>query len=289
MREVDKKLAEALGETKAKSYMSLNNNRPAVVFAEKSKFFKQVMDDGYVFNPYIHRRWLPVQYNQLVENTGSLTIPEKIAAWYNYGYSIKFVLEEVDKMCTLSKYDRAAFDERKNFFTIETVKSILLNYIVKFESFLPRDKTGVPYFWTNLWNCYINLDVDQITEFYEGTDWFGMKTIKARNVYNVSQFRDRIDLVKKSISEAVSYYEIQKAINMFPQLRLRVRMRCKLDTQFIEGFWKAGAYYSIKHKIMFEKKALPNGKTGHEAYEEIREMLEEGATAELFHNVYALM
>lgn len=31
-------------------------------FAKKSKFYKKIMQDGYFYNPYVHRRWLPYQF-----------------------------------------------------------------------------------------------------------------------------------------------------------------------------------------------------------------------------------
>ena len=39
-------------------------------FAKNSKFYGQVMKDGHIFNPYMHRRFLPAQFRNNIRSAG---------------------------------------------------------------------------------------------------------------------------------------------------------------------------------------------------------------------------
>ena len=39
-------------------------------FGKNSQFYKQEMSDGHIFNPYIHRRWLPAQFRRNIREAG---------------------------------------------------------------------------------------------------------------------------------------------------------------------------------------------------------------------------
>ena len=82
------------------------------------------MEDGHVFNPYIHRRWLPYQFMNSVywvrqyyaETIGyakilerELTIGNNVGNW-KYMYD-KFG-KELNALYTLSKRDKKAYKER---------------------------------------------------------------------------------------------------------------------------------------------------------------------------------
>ena len=283
MRRTDEVLMEALGD-KANEYMSLSNV-PVYEkknFAKTSKFYGQIMDDGYVFNPYIHRRWLPAQYEREKEDMCLSFLRDKIDTKYAY----HVMRDEISKMYTLFTYDKDAFEERKKFFTLDTCKEFLISYCegIKYSIFQNS---------YNLWlggefeNFYILIDykvaVDKIVR--EGAD------IKFQSVVSDYKFRELIEIIKDRINKSSGYGELWLVINKYP-LNL---VPCKSSIQFteipnsfLEAYWKAGAYYSIKNNLMFKKGKI-DGKSGTQGCEHLRSLLDNGISAQELHDIYMNM
>ena len=57
-------------------------------FGKNSKFYKQIMADGNIFNPYIHRRFLPAQFRRNIRYAGYGGIREFVRDSYNWNYVI---------------------------------------------------------------------------------------------------------------------------------------------------------------------------------------------------------
>ena len=52
-------------------------------FGKNSQFYKQEMSDGHIFNPYIHRRWLPAQFRRNIREAGYNGIHDYVKRCYN--------------------------------------------------------------------------------------------------------------------------------------------------------------------------------------------------------------
>ena len=98
-------------------------------FGKHSQFYRQVMADGNIFNPYIHRRFLPAQFRRNVRIAGYNGIHDFVKKSYTWNYVIRFLKEECAKLAMLERRDREAFVERSQFFTLEDMKVILTQYV----------------------------------------------------------------------------------------------------------------------------------------------------------------
>ncbi len=285
MRTADENLAKALGMG-ANKYPSLNVNliRGKRNFAQKSKFHGQIMEDGYIFNPYIHRRWVPVQYREIVPIINAFSMAEYLNKNRKHKYMIEFIINEVRKLHMLRMYDFTAYEERSKFFTIDVVKNILAFAV---EKFLNAVQDRSLNYWNGKYSTYV---------FYYGTYYLKEEDVKVKNVLEPSlsgivcksvtsmqPFKDRINRIINKIKKADTYYEVLKAINEcdFPLTHWAM----DIDDSFVEPFQKTGAYYSIKNGIMFDNKEFM-GVKGAEACKKLRELLDAGTTGKEFHDLY---
>lgn len=285
MREMDKRMAEALKE-KSAEYPSLQNNNAIYIeksFGEKSAFYNNIMEDGYVFNPYIHRRWLPAQYVNLVRY-GDEPVNEKIAKRYSERYAINFVFQELDKLCLLKRYDRKAFEERRQFFTVECMKGIILEHLSAGLEEVCK-KTGSPSYILCRFGYLVDKKYAEKVESLR-RNWWG--EYDNETVYDWSKLQNIISEVITNVEKADTYFEIRRAFNNFPEGKKCIVNGRQLTPGFIEAFWKSGAYYTVKNEIMFHKKEV-DGLKGNAACRKIQSMLFEGATAADFHKIYESM
>jgi hypothetical protein len=289
MRETDKRMIDALGEENAVKYPSLNNNICIEkALAKNSAFYNTIMEDGYVFNPYIHRRWLPVQYEDLVAYARSYnySMPVAIKDRYTYMYAIDFVLQEVRKLCTLSRYDKKAFEERSQFFTLDIVKKIIIEYIKWGMELIPASgkMTRINHISTPLGFLYKE-SYEQVNVL-KRDEWFG--SMRNTAMYDWSPAINRFEEMMSKIENSKTYFGIYKAIKGLEVRKGFEKHSPLIPNDFIEAFWKSGAYYTIKSKVMFQKGEV-NGLKGNAACKEIHSMLIAGATAQDFHRIYESM
>ena len=92
---------------------------------------------GFAFNPYMIRRFLPAQFEQLMRKYGN-NVHFAITKEYSYMYSITYTLEEVRKLVMLQQRDQIAFDERSKVFTIIDCRNIFFYYftVIKWDFFI---------------------------------------------------------------------------------------------------------------------------------------------------------
>ena len=98
-------------------------------FGKNSQFYKQEMADGHIFNPYIHRRWLPAQFRRNIREAGYNGIHDYVKRCYNWNYVVRFLKQECWKLAMLQRRDPDAFRERSAFFTLHDMQRILAQYI----------------------------------------------------------------------------------------------------------------------------------------------------------------
>ena len=216
-------------------------------WALSSQFYDQVMEDGHIFNPYLHRRFVPSQFLRLMKYN-NMDAHTAIERGYGFVYSIEWVKEEVRKLAFLQKADPIAFDERKVFLTIDNVKSIIDHYVCEAAKFI-NDEISI----------YRRVKVGKYSRIGRGD---------AENaIAELHQFSNKV--------RSVITYE-----SMNELLQGHYVIGVKYDTVksgvFVESFEKAGAYYTLKHLVMFEHLTL-NGKSGADACAELTQYLHEPA------------
>lgn len=291
MRGKDEALKEALGENGSK-YTSLctNDRYEQKTFAPRSQFHGKIMNDEYVFNPYIHRRWLPAQYELLSAKNvcSNETFKETFLRNANAQYVSAVVVNEIKKMVVLSEHDRTAYAERKHFFTVDICKEILAQFLCKArESLVESNMAQTEYRYTGSRTCVYN----GISTRIETEDFKTLHVLRYPGVcitiYQIIPLMQAIDNAINKIEHARSYYTIQKALNEVCYARFNFK-KLNIDDipeVFYESFFAAGAFYSLKNQILFTEKKI-DGKAGREAYEHIMKMTEDGATWEELHTLY---
>lgn len=254
----EEQLAKKLGDRR-NQYLSLNNiTIKEVAFAENSQFYGEIMNDGYIFNPYIHRRWLPAQFVRLFKEHKRQTDRKKYYAG-KQEYLAKYLIAEIYKLNMLSKLNLDAYYERSKFFTVDIcrdyfidmlelilykLKSFPLNSCKKFE-YIP----WLGFVATNFTRRVIN-----------------EKLVKG---YFVINYEERIINVLEELRHSKSYERIER-LCFCGDIFSRDRMRYILPSyDLFTPFDKAGLYYTIKHFLMFED-ASYKGKSSTEGLELLR-------------------
>lgn len=120
----------------------------------------------------------------------------------------------------------------------------------------------------------------------------GVGTIEKTEITD-KLIKEEINKYMKRLRKSDTYIELRLAIKEFTLFNrnkiVSTSFPCTVVPDcFYEAFWKAGAYYSIKHKIMFEHKSL-DGKFGREGCDALRKLLDNGTSAQELHEFYMKM
>ena len=273
MREIDENLKEALN-TDFEKYPSLNPNivEDGTVIAKNSRFFSRMMEDGYVFNPYIHRRWLPKQYRKLMKDAGMPILLQEfyeyIRDYFSNKYWLKFVDDELNKLINLNRYDVKAFKERSQFFTVDIIKKLYVDYVSGFleeAEKLRNISYFVDYFFVRYRDYCFVVPVKYCNRMTDGA-------YKINNLYF-----DKLEDAKSRIENAMVYSEIKAGIEILDELGVLkhfhdIPLNDETKGRLIYAYIEEGAYYTIKDALMF-RGATFKGKTSVEGCQLLKHTL----------------
>lgn len=187
--------------------------------AKTSKFFNKIMADGYIFNPYLHRRWIAKQFLAMMKK--DLNVDKQIKENYDLMYSIRYTRKEFKKIQYCMDYDTSA--ERRMFFSGEAIKQILLDYLEKVEKYLESKH-----------------------------DWFGLWDEVERDFVKKDALVTRIKYVKTLIDTnryaCITWENLEKLVDRMPV----VQIEGDISKSFLDAFKKSGVYYTFKHLVLFE-------------------------------------
>lgn len=253
-------------------------------WAENSKFYgKEIC--GYAYNPYMIRRFLPAQFNQLITKYNG-NVHKAITIEYPYMYSIKYTLEEVRKLAMLQKRDKIAYDERRYVFTINQCKKIFVEYINaviehlnnEVNVFVSYSKVGKEYGcgikgfgWIKAGVVSEKIDNHKVVKYLEMTDEF-------KNVFNY------LGDMKSRVERCWTYKELYKI--MSAKDLIKVPAEHKKSSDFMDCFIKAGSYYTLKQQLMFNENIYFKGDRGRTAVVRLRTLLERGYEG---YKIYAML
>ena len=205
----------------------------ALVVVKKDPIAEHILEDGYVRNTKLHRRFVMAQmFNMLnyVSYDGKYAgYNDCLKRMYGYKYTFDMMLDEVKVLSKLEVRDKETFDERKHFFTKNVISKVIEDYVKKLDKYintLPTHKCkGVPY-----------------------------KRIKGKNVFCA-------DLEKKYylpalldasyIGTAKNYTEVYKILNKFTKNMINLPYNTPKSKEWIDAYKGEGAYYTLKNLIMF--------------------------------------
>ena len=192
----------------------------------------QIIEDGYVRNTKLHRRFVMAQMFQGLNYVSWDKKRTGYNEWLkNFGikYEFDMMLEEIRVLSKLEERDRETFVERAHFFTKDVITKTMEDYVVALTAHvnvLPEKKCkGVPYKRIKGNNIFV-VDID--------------KKIYAPLRYDISR-----------IKYASSYNEIYKIVKTFMKKMIAVPYKTPKSKAWIDAYKGEGAFYTLKNLVMF--------------------------------------
>lgn len=209
------------------------NGQPVIMNNKPDPIVEQILNDGYVRNTKLHRRFVMAQMFQMLNYESYDGYEEGFHAClrnrYGYDYTFKMMLEEVRVLYKLEVRDMESFEERSHFFTKEVVIAVLEDYMDKLKSYvnkLPDRKCkGVPYKRINNENIF-NADLE-------------------KKVY--APLKRKLDRVRS----AHNYSTIYLYLKDFMKDMIKLHYSTPKSKAWIDAFKGEGAYYTLKNLIMY--------------------------------------
>lgn len=223
-------LVVELRDKRTGQLLQVDLNSPLSPLGSRSRFYGQIMADGHIYNPYIHRRFIAAQFRELHRTFGIDGIEHGVAQRYDWAYAIALLRKEVHTLALLEARDKPGFEERRSFFTLNAVQSILEDYVRQ-----------------------VKLHVDRLAARRQGESIFveGEGRIACQNL---RPFKHRFDVLLMRVRECCTYQTLDKTLEAFRDVPLPEDT--PLPASFIQPFVEADAYYTLKHAVMFEHKQL---------------------------------
>lgn len=203
-------------------------------YAEKSALHNKIMDDGVVFNPYIHRRFLPAQYLNMIpvtSNGNRRSYEESMKYRYSYTYTIQHTISEVNKLAMLQKHDPSAFAERSCFMSPKQAMMIFDDYVRDMKEYVVKLEK----------------------EYHALPTRKKMTNRQKQLIRATASWEERIEaweIVIGKFRRQMSYNDISKIVGSVGVYDLPYET--KKSRTFVECFKANGAYYTMKHLIMFK-------------------------------------
>lgn len=233
---------EATGEIRP---ITINDEQDAYAFAQNSRFFGQTMQDGHIFNPYIHRRFIAVQFERLIRQYGYSNVKRSFSETRGWDYAIDVLLKEVHVLATLQRKDTAAFNERSRFFTMSACLKIIYDYAYAVRQHIDKH----------------HKDAGQYPSFY--LPKYGMMKKQ-----NARPMMHRFWKLVETAKDCKTYAQLEALLEGFDWLKLPTGHH--LPDSFVTPYLEAGAYFTLKHHMMF--KGLTMGRESqHESLRKLRE------------------
>ena len=216
--------------------MTLNEEGVPVVAneTEEDPILNQIIEDGYVRNTKLHRRWVMAQMFRMLNYKsywGNETGYDAcLRNSYGYMYQFDMMLEEVRVLSKLEVRDKESFDERSHFFTKDVVIATCKDYLEKLRAHVNslnnRKCKGVPY-----------------------------KRIKGKDIFVADLNKKVYEPIKRKIwrlEKVQNYTELYKELQKFVDA-MWVNLpgqtaKCKV---WIDAYKGSGAYYTLKNLVMY--------------------------------------
>jgi hypothetical protein len=202
----------------------------------KDAIANQIVEDGYVGNTKLYRRFVMAQMFQALNYVSWDKKRTGYNAWlkrFGIKYQFEMMLEEIRVLSKLEVKDTEAFIERSRFFTKEVIAKTMEDYVDQLEKHINTLKTykckGLPY-----------------------------KKIKGKDVFVADLHKKIYSPMRIDISRtkrARSYAEIHKIVSSFkkkmvaPYYGLGYGM--EKSNSWIDAYKGEGAFYTLKNLLMF--------------------------------------
>ena len=211
----------------------INEHGQPVVVNNNDAIAEQIIENGYVRNTKLHRRFVMAQMFQMLNYVSFDGKDEGYNGYlkrmYCYDYTFQMMLEEVRVLSRLESSDQESFEERSHFFTKEVVLEVLCDYIEKLKVHIDKRPTkkckGVPY-----------------------------KQVKGKNIF-VDDLDKRIyrPLMTQItyMKYAKNYGQLYKLLKDFMDDMIKLPYNTPKSKAWVDAFKGEGAYYTLKNLVMY--------------------------------------
>ena len=207
---------------------------------ETNVVYEQIIEDGYVRNTKLHRRWITAQTFRML-NYKSWNRREEgyNAALKNFGYNYTFqmMLEEVRVLGKLQERDVESFNERVHFFDKDVVVAVCEDYVDKLKAYVDKLQTknckGVPY-----------------------------KRIKGKDIFVEDLHKKLYAPIETKIRRMIyetNYTKLYRLLRDFIKNMIKLDWTTPKSKAWVDAYKGAGAYYTCKNLIMFHDCRVKEG------------------------------
>lgn len=247
-----------LKQLDGKNYFSLTDLESAPksseYYAKKSALYGKIMQDGNIYNPYIHRRFLPAQYMKIMYDINDFKNNITLK------YIVNYVIDEAKRLEHLRRYDPITYRERCLFFNYDVISETLCNYLIFVKEDLKHRGLHVKI-----------LDYDNT--YYSQHD----KSI----INNV------LEEAKNAFAQCNSYYRFVTTFEKYNIRGIEDLYGVNIPNvfrKFMNAYLSSGAYYTMKHLIMFDGYVFADGQTTELALRQLETNILSGVDSEKLHD-----
>ena len=215
--------------------------------AEIDPIAQSIIEDGYVKNSKLHRRWITAQTFRMLDYVSWRDSRRK--GWeacmkdrYAYGYQFEQMADELHTLAKLQKEDPEYFAERTMFFNGKVVVDLLCDYLYRLEKYVKKQMRENPRKYRG--------------EEYVKLARYGNVLIKdlEREVYG--KIKAGITYVKWAVEEN-NYALIEKRFNEFMNKYYnKLPYETTKCAQWKDAFKGSGSFYSLQNLIRWHNVIL---------------------------------
>ena len=215
-----------------------NGNYVPQIINENDEIAEQIIEDGYVRNTKLHRRFVCAQMfhalNYVSYDGSESGYNACLKNMYTYQYTLNMMLEEVRVLSKLEVRDKESFEERSHFFTKDVVVSVLNDYVDKLKKYVDKlpnkNCKGVPYKRAKGTNIFVaNLE---------------------KKLYGPMRAKIR------EIGKASNYTQMYNLMTWFMRDMVKLPYDTPKSKAWIDAYKGEGAYYTLKNLVMFHDCAI---------------------------------
>lgn len=217
---------------------------PAQWDIENDPIAQKIMENGYVKNTKLFRRWITAQTFALL-NYKAYTNPNR-TGWecavkdlYGYNYQFTMMLEEIRVLGILQGEDKEAFEERSRFFNGDVVVYTLNDYYNRLKKYINKQMRekyrcykGQPYVKLAKYGCVL------------------VKDLNWKIYHPIENAIKDVKFVVKNGDYMSMYYILKKFMNSYYNKLPYETTKC---AAWKDAFKGSGAFYSALNLVRFHK------------------------------------
>lgn len=225
---------------------------------------QSIVNDGYVKNSKLYRRWVTAQTFRLLEYVDRRNSNRK--GWeagfkdmYSYQYCFEMMADELHTLSKLQKEDPEYFAERTRFFNGDVAVKLLEDYLYRLKKYVKKQLRTNPKKYRG--------------EAYCKLARYGNVLVKDLDAKVYAQVYSGIAEVMKANASG-DYKVIEKAFNEFmSKYYNKLPYETPKCAAFKDAYKGAGAYYSLQNAIRWHNVILKNCNHKYDSELRLKELL----------------